>query len=109
MIEIESNKEIKNIKQEYLFGFGLKEILLGFFSIVFSAVLYLFLPFTGVIKGNICMIVVIFMMFMFNFKVFGMTLFGHMLCLIKSLSYINRPLVYKDDSIKERRRIVKHD
>ncbi len=108
MIEIESNKEIKNIKQEYFMGFGLKEIILGVISIFFSAILYRILPFAGMIKGYICMIVVILLMFLFNFKLCGMTLFQNFMCIIKSIKYVNKPLVYKDE-VKERRRIVKND
>lgn len=108
MVEIESNKEIKNIKQEYFMGLGLREIILGAVSIVISAVLYMILPFYGMIKGYICMIAVILLMFLFNFKIAGMTLLQHLLCIIKSLEYINKPLVYKDE-IRERRKIVKND
>ncbi|MBQ9199427.1 MAG: PrgI family protein [Lachnospiraceae bacterium] len=108
MVEIETNKEIKNIKQEYVMGLGLKEIILGLISVVISAVLYVALPFYGIIKGYICMITVILLMFLFNFQIAGMTLFQHLMCIIKSLGYINKPLVYKNE-IKERRKILRND
>ena len=108
MIEIETNKEIKNIKQEYFMGLGLKEIILGTVSIAISAVLYMLMPFPGMIKGYICMIIVILLMFLFNFRLLGMTLLEHLMCIIKSTGYINKPLVYKDE-IKERRSIIKND
>ena len=108
MVEIEANKEIKNIKQEYFMGLGLREIVLGVISIAVSAVVYMILPFTDIIKGYICMVIVIILMFLFNYKLSGMTLFQHLLCVLKSLSYANKPLVYKDE-IKDRRRIKKND
>ena len=43
-----------------------------------------------------------------NFRLLGMTLLEHLMCIIKSTGYINKPLVYKDE-IKERRRIIKND
>ena len=109
MIEIETNKEIKNIKQEYFMGFGLREIILGVLSIVLSAALYRLLPFAGMIKGYICMTVVIVLMFLFNFKIYGMTLLEHLLCIIRSLKYINKPLVYREDIATERRCKTKDD
>ena len=108
MVEIEANKEIKNIKQEYFFGLGLKELVLGVVSIVISAVLYRLLPFAGMTKGYICMTVVIVLMFIFNYKIYGMTLFRHLLCLINSIPYINKPLLFKDDNVKERGQIKKN-
>lgn len=104
MIEIEANREIKEIKDEYLMGLALPEIITGVTGIILAVLVYFLMPLPPSLKGYICAAMVVMLMFGATYKINGITPFGYLLKLIRLCRYGGRILVYKDIRIKEDKR-----
>lgn len=102
MIEIESNKSIKGIKQEYIFTMGLVEIIKGILIIAAGICTYMlcfFLP--EIIRGDICMFVVLGLMFLTTYRINNQPLLKIALYFMRNLLYMGKPIKYSNRVIKE--------
>lgn len=103
MVEIESNKSIKGFKQEYVLTFGLLDLVVAGVAATCGITAYVTLTFLpDMMRGDICMIIVMAIMCLANFKINNMLLYKLAIKKIGNLMYFGKAILYK--SGKERKK-----
>lgn len=94
MIDIETNKEIKNVPSRFWLGLSIPEVMFGIFSVVIGVIIFNILPFPVMAKGYICITVVVLMMFGFLQKIQGLSPAVFLLQIIKYQLYAGKEEVF---------------
>lgn len=102
MIEIQSNPSIKDFKEEYAFTLGLRDLVIGGMVSVCGISIYMkceWLP--DMIRGDLCMFIVLAGMFLFHFRINNLLLFSFIPKILGNLLYFNKPILHQNKIIRE--------
>lgn len=95
MVEIESNKSIKEFKQEYILTFGLLDLIIGGIAAACSLSVYLALPFLPVaLRGDISVVIALSILVLANYKINNMLLYKLAIKKIGNWLYFGKSIIY---------------
>ncbi len=95
MVEIESNKSIREYKQEYILTFGLMDIFIAGVAAACGISAHLALSFLPeVIRGDVCMLIVLSVLCLANYKINNMLLYKLAVKKIGNWLYFGKAIIY---------------